>query len=256
MCFYIELTLKYIPMFDNYPKKRTALPENFQRIYNEHYKNNREGKTSASSVSQRMERWLHKKVAGDVKGINNKSTLEIGAGTLNQLEYEQTRPYDIVEPFTELYRNSPHLSRINHIYSDISEIGRDKTYDRITSVATFEHLTDLPGVIARTCLLLNENGTLRVSIPNEGTFLWKLGWKLTTALEFRIKYGLDYEQLMQHEHVNTAQEIELALKYFYSNVSCSCFGLNKRVAFYLYYECSRSKRNAAEEYLKTHSTTR
>ena len=102
-----------------------------------------------------MERWLHKKVAGDVKGINNKSTLEIGAGTLNQLEYEQTRPYDIVEPFTELYRNSPHLSRINHIYSDISEIGRDKTYDRITSVATFEHLTDLPGVIARTCLLLN-----------------------------------------------------------------------------------------------------
>ncbi len=238
-------------MFENYPKKRTELPEEFQKIYSIHYKKNREGKTTASSLSQKMEAWLHKKVAQDVEGINNKSTLEIGAGTLNQLKYEQTKPYDIVEPFIELYKNSEFKNQINEIYTDIDEINDLKKYDRITSIATFEHITDLPKVVAKTCVLLNENGTLRVSIPNEGTFLWKLGWKLTTGLEFKLKYGLDYEILMKHEHVNEAREIEQVLNYFYSKISCACFGINKRIALYRFYECSKPKIEIAKGYLKT-----
>jgi len=68
-------------MFENYPKERTVLSPEFQKIYSEHYKNNREGSTSASSLAQKMEAWLHRKVAKDVIGIQDKSTLEIGAGT-------------------------------------------------------------------------------------------------------------------------------------------------------------------------------
>jgi hypothetical protein len=240
-------------MIDNFPKKRTVLPEEFQKLYAEQYKENREGKTSASSISQKMESWLHKKVAKDVKGKNNKSTLEIGAGTLNQLKYEQTKPYDIVEPFVELYSDSIYKNHLNEIYADTGEINDQKRYDRITSVATFEHLMDLPVVVAKTCILLNENGTLRVSIPNEGTFLWKLGWKLTTGLEFRLKHGLDYGILMRHEHVNTANEIEQVLQHFYNNVKCSCFGLGKKIALYRFYECSVPKTERAKEYLKSYS---
>jgi hypothetical protein len=238
-------------MFENYPKVRTELPLEFKNIYAEHYKKNREGQTSASSLSQKMERWLHRKVAKDVKGVNNKSTLEIGAGTLNQLHYEQTAPYDIIEPFAELYINSPLKSKVNKIFKDIDEIGEDDLYERITSIATFEHITDLPKVVAKTCIHLKDKGTLRVSIPNEGTFLWKMGYRLTTGIEFKLKYGLDYSILMNYEHVNTAREIEQVLKYFYGKVKCSCFGINKRIALYRFYECSDPKRELAKEYLDT-----
>jgi hypothetical protein len=238
-------------MFENYPKVRIDLPLEFKKIYADHYKKNREGQTSASSLSQKMESWLHRKVAKDVKGLTNKSTLEIGAGTLNQLMYEQTQPYDIIEPFTELYINSKFKDRVNKVYKDIDEIGDLDHYDRITSIATFEHIMDLPKVVAKTCTHLKENGTLRVSIPNEGTFLWKLGYQLTTGVEFKLRYGLDYSVLMNYEHVNTANEIEQVLKYFYGKVKCSVFGINRRIAFYRYYECSNPRVEAAQEYLKT-----
>ena len=238
-------------MFENYPKERIELPMEFQKIYSEHYKNNRDGSTSASSLAQRMEAWLHRQVAKDVTSIQDKSTLEIGAGTLNQLIYEQTKPYDIVEPFSELYINSKFKGQVNEVFQDIDDISVSNKYDRITSVATFEHITDLPKVVAKTCILLKESGTLRVSIPNEGTFLWKLGYKLTTGIEFRLKYGLDYSVLMNYEHVNTADEIEQVLNYFYGKVKCSCFGINRRIAFYRFYECSNARIEIAEQYLKS-----
>lgn len=236
-------------MFENYPKVRKQLPLEFQKIYAEHYKKNREGATSASSAAQKMEAWLHKKVASDLKNATNKSTLEIGAGTLNQLFYEQTKPYDIIEPFHELFANSKYTDQINQVFNDIDEISESNKYDRITSIATFEHITDLPKVVAKTCIHLNDNGTLRVSIPNEGTFLWKLGYKLTTGVEFKLKHGLDYSILMNYEHVNTADEIEQVLKYFYGKVKCSCFGVNRKIAFYRFYECSGPKNDIAKKYL-------
>jgi hypothetical protein len=227
-------------MFDNFPKVRPALPQAIKDIYSVHYKSNREGDTTASSLAQRMESWLHKKIADDV--CNSKEselvTLELGAGTLNQLQYEpHVKTYDIIEPFTDLYKNSPLLSRVRNVFSDISEVDNASRYDRITSVAVLEHVCNLPEVIAKSGLLLSKNGVFRASIPSEGTFLWTLGWKLTTGLEFKLKYGLDYGLLMKHEHVNTADEIESVLKYFFSEVRCKVFGLTKSISLYRYYEC-------------------
>jgi len=236
-------------MFEKYPKVRPELPEEFRSIYIEQYKNNREGVTTASGLAQKMESWLHKKVAQDVKDNTNKKTLELGAGTLNQLQYEKTSHYDIVEPFTELFSKSPILNRIKNVYADIDDIELVQQYDRVTSIATFEHITDLPKVVAKTCILLNPKGTLRTSIPNEGTFLWKLGWKMTTGLEYRIKHGLDYGILMRHEHVNNADEIEQVLNYFYGKNKRSCFGVGKGFALYRFYESSEPKVDLAWDYL-------
>jgi hypothetical protein len=238
-------------MFENYPKRRIKLPKEFQEIYAEQYKKIREGETSASYLSQKMEAWMHRRVAEDVRNSWNKSTLEIGAGTLNQLKYERTKPYDIVEPFRELYQDSKFKNRINRIYADIDEISDGKKYDRITSIAAFEHVTDLPRIVAKTCILLNENGTVRVAIPNEGTFLWYWGWKMTTGLEFRLKYGLDYGILMKHEHVNTAKEVEQVLGYFFGKINSSCFGIHEKIALYRFHECSMPKIERAREYLNT-----
>jgi len=236
-------------MFENYPKTRTDLPEAYRALYVEQYKENREGVSTASGLAQKMEAWLHKKVALDVQSDFEKRTLEIGAGTLNQLRFEHTKHYDAIEPFSELYSNSSALSRINKMYNDIDDVDLSNKYDRITSVATFEHITNLPTVVARTCLLLNPGGTLRTSIPNEGAFLWKLGWQMTTGLEFRIKHGLDYGVLMKYEHVNTAFEIEQVLKYFYGKNELSCFGLGKHFSLYRFYESSEPNLELANDYL-------
>jgi hypothetical protein len=238
-------------IIDTFPRKRSVLPEKYQKVYTTHYKSNREGDTSAASLAQKMEAWMHKKVAADlIKDNSSIETLEIGAGTLNQLKYEPNTTYDIIEPFKELFENSKELKKINTIYSDIRKI-ENKKYDRITSIATFEHITDLPFVVAKSCKLLKEQGTLRVAIPNEGTLLWKMGWMFTTGLEFKLKYNLKYSTLLYHEHVNNADDIESILNYFFSNIECNVLGIHKKIGFYRYYECKNPKIDIANSYLKT-----
>ncbi len=243
-------------VFERFPKTRPSLPPEIAEIYAAHYKANREGRTAASSLAQKMESWLHRQVAADVAdhGNSTSATLELGAGTLNQLRYEPpARRYDIVEPFAELYANSPQLGRITAIYADIADVPVDRRYDRITSVATLEHVCNLPEVIARSGLLLAAEGVMRASVPSEGTWLWTLGWKMTTGLEFKLKYGLDYALLMRHEHVNTAEEIEQVLGYFFSIVSCRVFGLSKATSLYRYYECRSPRLERCREFARTTS---
>ena len=136
--------------FPQFPKQRQPLPPEYAAIYLKHYKNSREGNSQILGLAKRAERWMHKKVAEDVRDGPTKSTLEIGAGTLNQLPFEPPSPsYDIVEPFHDLYQASPQLHRIRNIYHDIAEVPRDAAYDRITSVAVLEHVCDLPELVAR-----------------------------------------------------------------------------------------------------------
>lgn len=235
-------------ILDRFPKKRIELPEAYKKIYTEHYFLNREGKYRTTSLSQRLESWMHRKVAKDVQNSNKSlATLEIGAGTLNQLQYEPGGiVYDIVEPFKELFKDSPRLKAIRHIYHDIGEIDNMK-YDRITSVATFEHIMDLPFVVAKAAMLLNENGHLRTAIPNEGTIMWKMG-TLVTGYEFKKRTGLDYPTLMKYEHVNSAKDIEQVLKYFFKNIKCNVLGLTKGLAFYRFYNCYNPYTDRAEQY--------
>src|SRR5688500_8092759 len=149
-------------MFENFPKNRPVLPDAYQKIYAEQYKENRDGGSKAAGLAQKMEAWMHRRVAADVQTGQAKATLEIGAGTLNQIQYEElSKPYDIVEPFHSLFEGSPHFERIRNVYDDISEIPEGTEYDRITSIAAFEHICNLPEVIARAALMLAPGGQLR-----------------------------------------------------------------------------------------------
>ena len=238
-------------LLEQFPKVRIKLPSKYSEIYSHHYKSNRDGKTFASNLSSRMESWMHKHVA---KGLRHSDiTLEIGAGTLNQLKYEpNVGQYDIVEPFEFLFEGSSFLDRINNIYKDIKFISNDNKYDRITSIATFEHICDLPFVIAKCGILLNSGGVLKIGVPSEGTFLWKLGWKLTTGLEFYLRTGLDYEVIMTHEHVNTAKEILTLLNYFFHQVKGHSFGLCNQVSFYQAYTCCDPDLNRCNDYMNNY----
>lgn len=193
---------------------------------------------------------MHKKVAQDVIDSSPKSTLELGAGNLNQLPYEpRSRPYDIVEPFRELYESSPQLDQVRNVYPDIAEIPSENRYQRITSIAVLEHVENLPELVARSALLLNEGGSFRAGIPSEGTILWRLGWQLTTAVDFRARHGLDYKVLMQYEHVNTAAEIEEVLRYFFGVTQRSVFGLMRSLSFYQFFACSQPRLDRCLDYV-------
>lgn len=226
-------------MFEAFPKTRTALPPEYQQVHRENYLQNRRGTTLGSSVSLRIERWMHRQVARDVDADGSTPpTLEIGAGTLNHLPYEpEGGRYDIVEPFGELYAAADGVERIHTVYRDISEIPLDPQYDRIISIATFEHICDLPDMVARCGLLLTGGGRLRLAIPSEGTLLWTLGWKCLTGLEFKLRRGLDYGVLMRYEHVNTAREIEEVLGHFFSSRRCRTLGPSKALSFYQFFNC-------------------
>jgi len=236
--------------FPDFPKTRAPLPPEYAAIYLQHYRNSREGNSQVLGLAQRMERWMHKKVAGDARQTP-KATLELGAGNLNQLPYEpRSGPYDIVEPFRELFESSPNLERVRNVYHDISEVPANARYQRITSVAVLEHVENLPELVARSGLLLDEGGSFRAGIPSEGTILWRLGWQLTTALDFRARYGLDYKVLMQYEHVNTAAEIEEVLRYFFGVTHRRVFGLMRSLSFYQSFSCSQPRLDRCLSYVR------
>lgn len=239
-------------LFSRFPKERIPLPPEYAAIYLGHYRNSREGNSKVLSLAKRAESWMHRKLAEDVKSDLPKSTLELGAGTLNQLPYEpQSNPYDIVEPFHELYQASPNLARVRNIYDDIFDVPHTARYERITSVAVLEHVCNLPEVIAQSGLLLTDGGQFRAGIPSEGTILWRLGWKATTGLAFKRRYNLDYEVLMKHEHVNSAKEIEEVLRYFFAEVKGSAFGLARPLSLYQFYACARPRLEECRGYLET-----
>jgi SAM-dependent methyltransferase len=224
----------------NYPKTRPLLDARVEKIYAAEYKKNRDGESAASSIAQRLESWMHNRVSQTY--VSNDSspfdTLEIGAGTLNQIPFESIYcNYDIVEPMSFLFEGSQFLSRVRNHFSDISEIPLTTKYNRIISVAVLEHVEDLPQLVEKSIKHLTKGGVFTCGIPSEGGFLWGLAWRLSTGLEFRIRTGLDYGNLMRHEHLNEAWEIEKVLQYFFKDVIIKRFGFGKHFSLYSHIEC-------------------
>ena len=232
-----------------FPKTRPQLTPGIEAIYKRQYEENRTGRTPAASMAQRLESWMHRRIAGDLRGGASRATLELGAGTLNQLPYERfTAPYDIVEPFVELYANSPNRSRVRQVFADIAEVPAKARYERITSVAAMEHICDLPLLLARSARLLTEGGCFRAAYPAEGGLLWTLGWMATTGVEFRLRHGLDYGILMRHEHVNTAEEIETLVRALFGEVRTESFGLGRQLSLYRFSEARRPNLEIAKQW--------
>ena len=230
-----------------YPKTRKPLPLAYQTNYQDEYIINREGQSFITKISSSLESWMHKKVALH----QGAPTLELGAGTLNQLFYEpNTSYYDIVEPFHVLFRDKEMLSRIGTVYSDISEVPGENKYSRVTSVAVLEHLTHLPYVVAKSAKCLSSKGIFQAAVPCEGEFAWFLGWRFGTGIAYKLRTGLDYSALMRHEHVNTLYEIEKVIRFFFRDVHLSRSPMFLRhTAFYAYIEATTPILSNIETYL-------
>jgi len=219
----MDRRLQVDALLSTYPRSRPELPPKQKASYVEHYRSNRAGEQGLSKTVVKLESWMHRRVS---EGITGGNLLEIGAGNLNHVPYlPGSCACDAVEPFHQLWEDSPHRARVRHIYSDLLEVPQSAGYDCIFSVAVLEHLTDLPFILARAGLLLREGGTFRAGFPSEGGLLWGLAWRLTTGIEYRLRRGLDYGAIMRHEHLNTASEILILLGHFYEHVEVSRFPL-------------------------------
>ena len=142
---------KYFKVINKFPKKRITLNDEYLRIYQEHYIANRGGSGLAHFISQKMESWMHKKVSGR-KG---KDILELGAGNLNHLKFEKSFVnYDIIEPFKDLYQNNSQIKKIRNIFVSTSDVTHK--YDKIISIATLEHLINLPKKLNYVKVYLNK----------------------------------------------------------------------------------------------------
>ena len=228
-----------------FPKKRPILSKAFKNIYAKQYKENRNGGSPASSLAQKLEAWMHKKVAkaSPMQQLSFCDTLEIGAGTLNQLPFEfKEGNYDFIEPLDFLYLDSPYIKNTRNSFSDISNIPSSTLYSRIISIAVLEHVEDLPNLIEKCIEHMNEGGVFACGIPSEGGLLWGLAWRLSSGLEFRIRTGLDYSELMRYEHLNNAGEIEHLLRYYFRDVEVCRFGFGTHFSLYTYIECRNPKR--------------
>lgn len=229
-------------LLQSYPRARPPLSNAYEHIYLDEYRRNRGAYGGAVfRLTGILERWMHRRVA---EQQSEGRVLELGAGTLNHLQYESKVRYDIVEPMVELYRDSVALNRVDHTYSSIADISEHVRYNRVISIAVLEHVEDLPGLVARSGMLLDREGVFQAGIPAEGGMLWGLAWRMTTGILYRMRTGLQYGPLMRHEHLNTALEIIAIVRYFFRTVALSWFPLPSRhLSFYCYIEARHPHRS-------------
>lgn len=222
-------------------KIRPQLPVPYQKIYKKFYIEYALSATKARKLAKLAESWYHKKVSSLNQSRYN-AILEVGAGSLNHIEYESNfLTYDIVEPKNFLIQSArkENLTQVDKIYSCLDQVPVDTKYDKIISIACLEHILDLQVHLVTIKKLLKKSGFFIVAIPAEGEFLWSLGWRLTTGLAFLIKYRLNYGVIMRFEHVNKAQEILAMLGDVFKIDEIHSYPFNrKHLRLYIVIKCS------------------
>ena len=234
-----------------FPKTRPPLGVKASLLYEKEYAINRTG-SGIYSIVRFLESWMHRKIAAShIRG----ALLEIGAGGLNHVPYERNvTKYDVIEPLgKQLSDKSPYKYQVNKFYTDYHEMLSmidTHQYDRIISIAVFEHLENLPFILAASSQLLSETGILQVGIPSEGGMLWGIGWRLTTGISYRLRTGLNYKKIIRHEHINTLDEILLLIKYLFEDFKIEFFPcLGKHGSFYCYVEAAKPFKAKSREIL-------
>lgn len=153
---------------------------------------------------------------------------------------------DKISAFAKSHIESPaSLESTQSIQSQI----QSPFYDRIISCAVLEHIANLPEVVAYACLLLKDDGVFSAAIPSQDRFLWTMAYKLSTGIEFRLKYKLDYDVIMNYEHINTQKEIIEICDYFFDSVKKSLFGVSNELSIYTHLSCRKPNRQRARDYL-------
>lgn len=145
-----------------------------------------------------------------------RTTVEIGAGLGEHLEYEKLTPeqranyvaIDIRQNMVdELHRRYPDIQAI---CADCQEhIGLpDGSADRVMAIHVLEHLPDLPRALEELHrLCAKPNGRLLAVIPCEGGLAYSLARRISAQRIFEKRYKQPYRWFIEREHINLPGEI-------------------------------------------------
>lgn len=196
---------------------------------------------------------MHEQIAGDISGV---AILELGAGGLNHIDTEVGWDrYDIVEPVEAVPAMFPQYERVGRhfvTYQQFVEAAKsgDLQYDKILSVAVLEHLEELPAVVAASAIALNPGGRFHAGIPVEGGLAWETAWRCSTGVAYRVRTGVSYVPMMNHEHINSADDIEKVVRYFFRGMDRKRFPTRlKHLSLYEHLVASRPDLDRCRRYL-------
>jgi SAM-dependent methyltransferase len=145
-----------------------------------------------------------------------RTTVEIGAGLGEHLDYEKLTPeqeanYYAVElrenMAEEIRRRFPRVKAITGDCQARLSFG-DGQVDRYIAVHVMEHLPDLPSCVREAYRILNRQmGQLLVVIPCEGSPAYSLARKISAERVYNRHFKGGYSWLISREHINRPHEI-------------------------------------------------
>ena len=144
------------------------------------------------------------------------TTLEIGAGLGEHLQYERLTPEQERNYYCNEFR--PNMAeeirrrfpRVQTVVGDCQQRldFADGYFDRVIAVHVLEHLPNLPAAIREAHRLLNPvRGRLLVVIPTEGTPAYSLARRISAQRVWNRRFGGGYEEFYRREHINLPAEI-------------------------------------------------
>ncbi len=149
------------------------------------------------------------------------TTLEVGAGVGDHLEYESLTPEQLRNYYAvEIRPNVADKLRASHpkinvLVADAQQRlpFEDRFFDRILAVHVLEHLPNLPACIKELHRLCRRE--LLIVIPCEGGLAYSLARKISAERIYRKRYGGSYKWFYTREHINMPPEILEELKPFF-----------------------------------------
>jgi SAM-dependent methyltransferase len=163
-----------------------------------------------------------------------RTTLEIGAGLGEHLEYEKLTPEQERNYYCNEYRENMAAGirqRFPNVRTIVGDCQQrldfpDGFFDRYVAVHVLEHLPDLPAAIREAHRLLNkQTGQLLVVLPTEGSPAYGLARKLSAERVWYRHYTAPYVEFYGREHINLIPEVLAELAPYFTIEHRSCFPL-------------------------------
>jgi ubiquinone/menaquinone biosynthesis C-methylase UbiE len=140
------------------------------------------------------------------------NTLEIGAGLGEHINYEnldgqQYHVLELRENMADTLRER--FRSVSVVVGDIQKqtVFSSDFFDRVIAIHVLEHLPDLPSALHEIHRVMKKDGSFTTVIPCEGGLAYKLARSISAKRLFKKKFMMDYDWLIETEHINHPDEI-------------------------------------------------
>lgn len=163
-----------------------------------------------------------------------RTTLEIGAGLGEHLEYERLTPEQESNYYCNEYRENMaaeirrRFPRVRTVVGDCQQRMDfpDGHFDRILAIHVLEHLPNLPACLRELHRLVNKTtGQLLIVLPTEGSPAYGLARKLSAERLWYRHFSAPYVEFYGREHINLVPEILAEVQPYFTVERRTCFPL-------------------------------